>query len=74
MVTAEAVRQAERELMSKRNVTGVGIGERDGKAVITVFVTRKVPVADLDPGDVVPRSVAGYATQVVEVGEISTEW
>lgn len=73
MDQAAAVRQAERELMSKRNVTGVGIGERDGKSVITVFVTCKVPLADLDAGDVIPRSVAGYATQVVEVGEISTQ-
>jgi len=67
-----AVRQAEQQLMSKRNVTGVGIGERDGDTVIKVFVTRKVPVAELATDDIVPSSIAGYPTHVVEIGEVST--
>ena len=38
---AEAKARHEAELLALPNVTGVGIGERDGKPVIKVFVTEK---------------------------------
>jgi hypothetical protein len=68
----DAVRLAEQELMTKRNVTGVGLGERDGVTVIRVFVTRKVSARELAAEDVIPRRFRGYATEVVEIGEVST--
>lgn len=68
-----AIRQAEQKLLSKPNVTGVGIGERDGKPVIKVFVTRKVPKSDLRSSDVIPESVATYPTDVEEIGVVSTQ-
>jgi hypothetical protein len=68
-----ATRQAEQKLMSKPNVNGVGIGQRDGKPVIQVFVTRKLPKSELRAHEIVPETVAGYPTQVVEIGEISTQ-
>jgi hypothetical protein len=68
-----AVRQAEASLMSKANVTGVGIGERDGKSVIKVFVSRKLPKSQLSADDIVPAKVAGYPTDVEEIGVISAE-
>jgi hypothetical protein len=68
-----AVRQAEESLMSKANVTGVGIGERDGESVIKVFVTRKLPESQLHADDVVPATVAGYPTDVEEIGVVSAE-
>ena len=68
-----AIKRAERELMSKANVSGVGIGERDGKPAIQVFVTRKLPKSDLRAGDIVPETFAGFATRVVEIGEVSTQ-
>jgi hypothetical protein len=68
-----AVRQAEETLMSKANVTGIGIGERDGKSVIKVFVTRKLPKSQLRAQDIVPAKVAGYPTDVEEIGVVSVE-
>jgi hypothetical protein len=68
-----AIRQAEKQLMSKANVTGVGMGERGGKAVMQVFVTRKLPESEVAAGDLIPKSVAGYPTDVVEIGVVSTQ-
>ena len=68
-----AIRQAEKQLMSKANVTGVGIGERGGQTVIQVMVTRKLPESELPAGEVIPKKVAGYPTDVVETGVISTQ-
>ena len=68
-----AVRQAEQELMSKPNVNGVGIGERNGTPVITVFVTRKLQKSDLRASEIIPDKIGGYPTQVVEIGVISTQ-
>jgi hypothetical protein len=73
MNEAAAIRQAEGELMSKPNVTGVGIGKRDGKPVIKVFVTRKLPKSDLQASEIVPEEIAGYPTDVEEIGVISTQ-
>jgi hypothetical protein len=68
-----AVKQAEQQLMSKPNVNGVGIGERNGEPVITVFVTRKVQKSELRPGEIIPERIAGYPTDVVEIGAISAQ-
>lgn len=61
------------ELFRLPNVTGVGIGERGGKPVIKVFVTHKVPMSDLRPQDVVPRTVEGYQTDVEESGQLTAQ-
>jgi hypothetical protein len=68
-----AVRQAEQELMSKPNVNGVAIGERNGKPVIKVFVTRKLQKSDLRASEIIPERVAGYPTDVVEIGAVSAQ-
>lgn len=72
-----AVRDAhEAELMSKANVVGVGIGLRrragaeTGEAAIIVSVTRKVPLAQLSPHDVIPSELEGIPVDVQAVGEI----
>jgi len=57
-------RKYEEQLMRLPNVTGVGIGEKEGKEVIIVFVTRKVPESDLRPQDVVPKTLDGFETDV----------
>lgn len=68
-----AIRQAEQKLMSKLNVTGVGIGERAGMPVIKVFVTHKVPMSELSANEIIPEKIAGYPTEVVETGVISSQ-
>lgn len=67
----EAVKNKhEQQLMQLPNVTGVGIGEKAGKAIIKVFVTRKVPVSSLQSQEIVPRLLEGYETDVEEIGEV----
>ena len=69
----EARRRYEDELLRLPNVTGVGIGERDGAPCIAVFVTRKVPEDELAPEEVVPRSLEGHPVDVVELGAPTIE-
>lgn len=69
----EAVRLAEPELMSKPNVVGVGQGERGGKPVIKVLVTRKAQRSELKAGDIIPETIQGFPTDVIETGVISAQ-
>lgn len=73
-MSIEAVKaRHEEQLMRLPNVTGVGIGEKTGKAVIKVFVTHKLPESALRPQEIVPRSLAGYATDVEEIGAVTAQ-
>jgi hypothetical protein len=63
----------EEQLMRLPNVTGVGIGEKGGKAVIKVFVTHKVPESALRPQEIVPKSLEGYETDVEEIGVVTAQ-
>ncbi|BAZ29330.1 hypothetical protein NIES4074_17730 [Cylindrospermum sp. NIES-4074] len=63
----------EEQLMRLPNVTGVGIGEKEGKTVIKVFVTQKVPESDLQPQEVVPKSIEGCETDVDEIGIVTAQ-
>jgi hypothetical protein len=71
----EAVKKANEErLMRLPNVTGVGIGEKAGKAVIKVFVTHKVAESALQPQEVVPKTLeGGYETDVEESGVVTAQ-
>jgi hypothetical protein len=63
----------EQRLMQLPNVTGVGVGEKVGKPVIKVFVTRKVDKSALRPNEVVPDQLDGYQTDVEEIGVVTTQ-
>jgi len=72
---AEAVKRAyEKQLMSKSNVVGVGIGlcHREGKRTdqvgLIVMVKRKVPKSILTIEDQIPREIEGVPVDVREVG------
>lgn len=68
-MSIESVRRsAERDLLRLPNVVSVGIGEKGGRRVIQVGVTRKVPVSGLPPEHVIPDSLDGYEVDVVEIG------
>ena len=58
------LREYEEQLMQLPNVTGVGVGEKEGTDVIIVFVTHKVPESDLRPQDVISKTLEGYETDV----------
>ncbi len=66
----------EAELMRKANVVGVGIGlrQRDGQytgeLALIVSVTRKVPLDELDPGDIIPQEIDGIPVDVQAVGTL----
>jgi hypothetical protein len=60
-------------LLALPNVTGVGIGERGGKAVIKVFVSHKVPKSVLGPNELVPESLEGYEVDVEESGVLEAQ-
>ncbi len=60
----EVFHRHERELLGLPNVTGVGIGDADGRPVILVFVRQKVPEEQLRPQDLVPSQLEGYRVQV----------
>ena len=63
----------EEQLMRLPNVTGVGIGEKAGRAIIKVFVTHKVPESALRPQEIVPKTLERYATDVEEIGVITAQ-
>jgi hypothetical protein len=73
MPIAEAMSRHEDDLLALPNVNGVGIGERDGKTVIKVFVTEKVPESSLAPEERVPASLGGYEVDVEEIGIVEAQ-
>jgi hypothetical protein len=73
-MSIEAVKEKNAErLMRLPNVTGVGIGEKGGKVVIMVFVTHKVTESDLQPQEIIPKTLEGYETDVKEIGVVTAQ-
>lgn len=74
----QKVKQAhEKEILSKANVVGVGVGFRHVKGKLTdtpaliVMVNQKKPPEQLRPEDILPDSIDGVPVDVQEVGEIT---
>ena len=72
-MSLEVVRKYEEQLMRLPNVVGVGIGEKGGRNVIKVFVTRKMPESALQPQEIVPKWLEKYETDVEEIGVITAQ-
>jgi hypothetical protein len=53
-------------LMELPNVWGVDMGEKEGRAVIRVHVEEKVPDDQLRSVEVVPKTIDGVETVVIE--------
>jgi hypothetical protein len=66
-------RKYEEQLLSLPNVNGVGIGQKAGKEVIKVFVTRRVTLSALQPHEVIPKMLEGYETDVEEIGVVTSQ-
>lgn len=73
LAISDAKARHEGELLALPNVTGVGIGERAGKPVIKVFVSRKVPESMLAPNDRVPAALEGFEVDVEEIGLVEAQ-
>ncbi len=77
IVTAQMVRAAHTAwLLSKQNVVACGVGYKITNGQVTdqpsivVSVTRKLPLAQLSAQDLVPGSLDGVETDVIETGVI----
>ena len=68
-----ALRKHEDRIMQLANVTGIGVGEKAGRPVIKVFVTQKLPEAELGQDQIVPRTLEGYPTDVEEIGIVMAQ-
>lgn len=66
MTIESVVRKYEDYLMRFPNVTGVGIGEKNRKSVIIVFVKKKVSASSLQPPEIIPKTMDGYEIDVQE--------
>ncbi len=60
----KALQKHRDRLLRLPNVSGVGIGEKDGTAVILVFVKEKLAESRLRPNEIVPRALEGHRTDV----------
>jgi hypothetical protein len=58
------MREHEKKLLSLPNVTGVGIGEKNDRDVIIVFVEKMVPESELAPHEKIPKMLDGFETYV----------
>jgi hypothetical protein len=73
MARAEAVQQKYTDdLMSRANVVGVGVGlvGTDGgeQVGLVVMVTKKLPLSQLAPDDIIPKELDGVPIAVQEMG------
>ena len=72
----QAKAQYEARLLALRGVVAVGCGTRKVKGVdtgqpcVAVLVKKKLPLASLATGEVVPAALEGVPTDVVEAGEV----
>jgi hypothetical protein len=64
------VKKHQEHLLKLENVVGVGEGEADGKPVIQVLVSRKLPKDELSASQLVPESLDGIPVKVLDVGII----
>lgn len=63
----------EARLLGYPNVVGVGEGLRGGTPALLVFVTHKVPAAQLAPAELLPDEIDGVPIDVVPVGEVRAQ-
>jgi len=66
----------QQQLLALPGVVGVGHGKKEKKGKTTkkdaliVFVEKKLPLEQLEPDEVVPESIDGNPTDVIEIGEL----
>lgn len=71
MNVAQIKQNYEDRLLELPNVTGVGIGEKQGKEAIIVFVTKKIAESNLKPEEIIPKSLDGCSVDVEEIGTVT---
>ncbi|PEZ41316.1 hypothetical protein CN345_07925 [Bacillus thuringiensis] len=71
MELEQVVRKYETDLLRLPYVVGVGMGLVQGKEVIQVFVSKKVPRFQLKAVEQIPTQLETYPTNIIEVGTIT---
>lgn len=75
----QALAQAREALRGNPDVVSVGIGykyragQRTDEVCIVVGIRRKLPAAQVAPERLVPASVAGVPTDVIQYGEVKAQ-
>lgn len=75
---AQTKQSVKNEIMSKPGIVGLGVGykttegESTGELSVVVMVREKVPLAALDPTQIVPTYLGRVPTDVIQVGHIRT--
>jgi hypothetical protein len=64
MSIEDVLKKHEKKLLSLPNVTGTGIGMKEEKKAIIVFVTEKIPESQLKTNEIIPKEIEGYVTDV----------
>jgi len=73
MAIESVKKKYEEQLMRLPNVTIVATGKKADKDVIKVFVTHKVPESELQPEEIIPKTLDGYETDVEESGVVTAQ-
>ncbi|OQR53565.1 hypothetical protein [Bacillus sp. CDB3] len=74
MELEKVVRKYEVDLLRLPYVVGVGMGFVQGKEVIQVFVSKKVPRSELKVEEQIPAQLETYLTNIIEVGTITNHY
>ena len=59
--------------MNLPNVVRVGVGEKNNKEVIKLFVSHKVPEAELKSFEIIPKEIENYPVDVEIIGDITAQ-
>lgn len=74
MELEKVVRKYETDLLRLPYVVGVGMGFVQGKEVIQIFVSKKVPRSQLKAEEQIPAQLETYPTNIIEVGTITNHY
>ncbi|HDR4949090.1 hypothetical protein NPM06_32590 [Bacillus cereus] len=74
MELEQVVHKYETDLLRLPYVVGVGMGFAQGKEVIQVFVSKKVPCSQLKDTEQIPTQLETYPTNIIEVGTITNHY
>lgn len=74
MELEQVVCKYETNLLRLPYVVGVGMGFVQGKEVIQVFVSKKVPRSQLKAVEQIPTQLETYPTNIIEVGTITNHY
>ena len=71
MKIEEAISEHEERMFGLPNVIGINLEKNAGSKVIKVYVTQKRPKSSLQSNEIIPNTLEGYSTDVVEIGALT---